>query len=128
MGHEPGLSADLGFAHVALELALGVSRPPSPPHHVHRPERTKIRRCPGLFAVVGLGDEQFVGPEPRRLRSEVQGVLGVDEAAVPPRFWASAMIWQDQVVLPGFGPKISVTRPMGTPPLQSQVQAMDPVG
>ncbi len=36
------------------------------------------------------------------------------KAAMPPSFWASAMMWSASVVLPDdSGPKISTTRPRG---------------
>src|SRR5215813_1604393 len=48
---------------------------------------------------------------------------------MPPAFCASAMIWRVMVVLPlDSGPKISMTRPRGTPPTPSAASnEIDPV-
>ena len=52
------------------------------------------------------------------------------KAAVPPAFWAWAMIDKDRVVLPeDSGPKTSMTRPRGTPPMpMAKSTASEPVG
>ena len=52
------------------------------------------------------------------------------KAATPPRAWASAMTCWQTVVLPDdSGPKISVMRPRGMPPMPSaRSSAIDPVG
>src|SRR5258707_176898 len=51
-------------------------------------------------------------------------------AAIPPSFCASAISWTDSVVLPDdSGPKISMTRPRGTPPTpRAKSMLMAPVG
>ena len=50
-------------------------------------------------------------------------------AAIPPFFWASAITCSAMVVLPeDSGPKISITRPRGTPPTPRAASSeMEPV-
>ena len=51
------------------------------------------------------------------------------KATEPPRFCASAIIWSVKVVFPELsGPKISTTRPRGTPPPNAISKEIEPVG
>ena len=84
LGHEPGLEADVGVAHLALDLGPGRERGHRVDHdHV---ERTRADQHVGdlerLLARVGLGDEQLVDVDPDGPGVDrVHGVLGVDVGA-----------------------------------------------
>lgn len=55
----------------------------------------------GLFAVIRLGNEQFVGVDAKVAGIDrIEGVFGIDEAAMPPFFWADAMACRARVVFP----------------------------
>ena len=66
LGHEPGLEADVGVAHLALDLGPGRERG----HRVddHHVERTRadqhVADLERLLAGVGLADEQLVDVDP----------------------------------------------------------------
>jgi len=82
MAHEPGLAADLGLAHGALELGLGDERGHGvDDDDVHGARAHQhVGDVQGLLAVVGLGDQEVVGLHAQAPGVvDVQGVLGVDE-------------------------------------------------
>ena len=82
VGHEACLTAHLGFAHGAVEFRLrnegghGVDD-----HDVHRAGTYQhVGDVERLFAVIGLGNEQFVGLDAEAGRiGDIQSVFRVDE-------------------------------------------------
>jgi hypothetical protein len=84
VGHEPGLPAHLGLAHVAVQLRLRNKRGHRVHHHqVHRAgAHQHVRNVQGLLAVVGLRNEQIVRIDAQALGvAHVQGVLRVHKGA-----------------------------------------------
>ena len=84
LAHQPGLQADVGVAHVALDLGPGGERR----HRVddHHVERTRAHEHVGdlqrLLTGVGLADQQLVDVDPDGPGvHRVHGVLGVDVGA-----------------------------------------------
>ena len=75
MGHKPGLAADLGFAHFAFEFGLGNQCGHRvDDHHVHGAgAHQQIGDIQGLFAEVGLGNEQFRG-----VHAQTPGVVDIE--------------------------------------------------
>ncbi len=103
LAHQPGLKADVGVAHLALDLGLGDSA--ATESITMSVDRARAHEHVGdlerLLAVVGLADEQLLRLDPELARVvEVERVLGVDEGATPPGFWHSAMACRVSVVLP----------------------------
>ena len=84
LAHQPGLQADVGVAHLALDLGPGRERG-------HRVDDDHVERAGAdqhvgdlerLLAGVGLGDEQLVDVDADgRGVDRVHGVLGVDVGA-----------------------------------------------
>ena len=84
LAHEPGLQADVGVAHLALDLGAWRERR-------HRVDHDDIDRAgphehvgdlERLLAGVGLGDQQLVDVDADRLGvHRVHGVLGIDVGA-----------------------------------------------
>jgi len=118
--HEARLKADVRGAHLAIEFGLGDERGDRIDHDdIHRvaahEEFSDLKR---LLPAVGLGDQQVFELDAERLRvSGIEGVFGIDDAAVPPDCCALAMVWRHRVVLPDdSGPKTSMMRPLGKPP------------
>ena len=82
LGHQAGLQADVGVAHLALDLGPGHQRG-------DRVDDDDVDRAAAherfgdlqrLLAGVGLGDEQVVDVDAQRLGVVgIEGVLGVDE-------------------------------------------------
>ena len=130
--HEPSLQADVGIAHFAIELCLGHQGGDRVDYqHIDSARADQgFSDFERLLAEVGLRDEQVVGVHAEFLRVDgVEGCSASTKAARPPAFWASAMIWRVMVVLPeDSGPKISMTRPRGTPPTpRAASKLMEPV-
>ena len=94
--HQPRLEADGGVADLAVELGFRGQRR-------DRVDRDDVDRGRGdqavgdlqrLLAVVGLGDQQLVGVDPDRPRVDGSIECSVSmKAQIPPRLWASAMMW-----------------------------------
>ena len=86
LGHEPGLQADVGVPHLALDLGPGHQRGDRvDDDHVDRAGADQhVGDFQRLLAGVGLGDEQPVGVHPELLGVlRVERVLGVDEGGDP---------------------------------------------
>ena len=87
VGHEAGLTADLGLPHVPFQFGLGNEGGHGVDHdHVDGAGADQhVGDLQGLLAVVGLRDEQVLGfdPEPARV-IDVEGMLGVDESRHSP--------------------------------------------
>ena len=84
LGHQARLKADVGVAHLALDLGLGgQGRHRVHHYHVHRPgAHQHVGDLQGLLAGVRLGDQQFVHVDAQAFGVDrVQGVLGIDEGA-----------------------------------------------
>ena len=84
VGHETGVAADLGVAHIALEFGLGNQGRHGVDHHelngggAHQ----HISDVEGLFAVVRLGNNQVVSVDAEGAGvRHVESVFGVDEGA-----------------------------------------------
>ena len=125
--HQPRLQADVGVAHLALELGLGHQRRHRVDHHhvdrvasapASRRSRAPARRCRAATPA---------GCRCRRRALGVLGVervLGVDEGREPAARCAWATTWSASVVLPeDSGPKISTTRPRGSRRCRSRCRA-----
>jgi hypothetical protein len=97
LGHEAGLEADVGVAHLALDLRLRhQGRDRVDRDHVEGPRaHQEVGDLERLLAVVGLGDEELVGVDPDAARvGRVHRVLGVDEGGEA----APALRLRDDVV------------------------------
>ena len=109
VGHEPGMAAHLGFAHVAFQLGLGnQGRHRVDDHHIHRAgAHQHVRDVQGLFAVIRLGDEQFVGVHAQAPGiGHIQGVLGVHKGAGAPQLLTfSDDVQGERGFARGFGPE-----------------------
>ena len=84
LAHQPGLQADVGVAHLALQLGLGGQRGDRVDHDdVHRAgAHQHLGDLQRLLAAVGLRHQQVVGAHAQLAGvADVQGVLGVDEGA-----------------------------------------------
>ena len=84
VGHEAGVAAHLGFAHVALQFGLGnQGRHRVDDHQIHRAgTHQHVRDVQSLLAIVRLGDKQVVGIHAQALGiGHVQSVLGVHKGA-----------------------------------------------
>jgi hypothetical protein len=134
LGHQACLQADVAVAHLALDLRSRRQRR----DRVHdddvdrRGAHQHVGDLERLLAGVGLGHEQLVDVDPERLGvGRVERVLGIDERSDAAGFCASAIACNATVVLPELsGPKISTTRPRGSPPTPRAMSSSDsaPVG
>ena len=82
LGHEPGLQADMGVAHFAVQLGLGHQRGNRVDHqHVDSAGAHQgLSDFQGLFARVRLRNQQVVDIYAQLVRvSRVEGVLGIDK-------------------------------------------------
>ena len=89
LGHEPGLEAHVGIAHVPFDLRLGdQGRHRVDYQHVDgAAAHQRLGDFQGLFAGIGLGDEQIVGSDAELPGvADVEGVLGIDESGDPAQF------------------------------------------
>ena len=87
MAHEAGLEADVGVAHLPLDLRLGdQGRHGVDDNDVQAAGADEhVRDLQGLLAGVRLGDQEVVGVHAQGLGVDgVEGVLGVDEGGVAP--------------------------------------------
>ena len=84
LAHQPGLQADVGVAHVALDLGAWRERGDGVDHHhVDRARAHQhVADLERLLAGVGLGDQQLVDVDADRMGVDrVHRVLGVDVGA-----------------------------------------------
>ena len=122
--HQPRLQAHVRVAHLAVELGLGDEGGDGvDDQHVDRAgAHQRLRRSPAPARRSPAGRPAGCR-YPRRAswrRPGSSACSASTNAARPPAFCASAMICSVMVVLPeDSGPKISITRPRGTPPTPS---------